>query len=334
MTATVTDTRTAVADMVLDVRDLDVRYYTEGGVVRAVDGVSFALRRGERFGLVGESGSGKATMGLALIGAVKRPGRVEGGQAILDGVDLLGLSEAEMRQRRMRDIAMIPQGAMNFLNPVMRVRDQVIDGMRAHGMKATKAEFEDRVAGLMRSVGLQPEMMTSYPHELSGGMKQRVSIAIAISLTPKVIIADEPTSALDVVVQRQVVETLLQVQREIGAATILIGHDMGLMAQFSTSMGIMYGGKLVELGSVEQVFHDPRHPYTKLLISSLPDTAGKRRLEGIPGLPPSLLERPPGCIFHPRCPYVMEQCRTESPMLREVEADGHVACHLFTETMA
>ena len=181
---------------------------------------------------------------------------------------------------------------------------------------------------------MRPETMYRFPHELSGGMKQRVSIAIAISLTPKVIIADEPTSALDVVVQRQVIETLLRVQEEIGAATILIGHDMGLMAQFSVRMGVMYGGRLVEQGSVEQVFHDPHHPYTKLLIASLPDTVGKRRLEGIPGLPPSLLDRPSGCLFHPRCPSVMERCRTEPPTLLEVEADEHVACHLFTEATA
>jgi oligopeptide/dipeptide ABC transporter ATP-binding protein len=248
----------------------------------------------------------------------------------LNGVDLLRLSEEEMRQARFADIALIPQGAMNSLNPMLKVGEQLRDTIRAHrkGMDSSLS-VEARIREVLQSVELLAGVIDSYPHELSGGMKQRVCIAMAILLNPKVIIADEPTSALDVVVQRQVMDTLRQVQQALGASVILVGHDMGLMAQFVNRMGVMYGGKLVEVGPVRDIFKDPLHPYTQLLIKSLPNLLTKEDFRGIPGLTPSLLVPPPGCMFHPRCPQVMPRCSVDIPVLAEVKPERWVACHLY-----
>jgi len=315
---------------VLDVRDLCVSYQTAAGPVRAVNGVSFFLRPGERLGLVGESGSGKTTTALGLMRLLHEPAVIEGGEVFLDGVDLLRLSEEEMRQTRFADIALIPQGAMNSLNPMLKVGEQLRDTIRAHRPPGTaRGSVEARIQEGLASVELEPDVIASYPHELSGGMKQRVCIAMAILLNPKVIIADEPTSALDVVVQRQVMETLRRVQEGLGAAVILVGHDMGLMAQFVDRIGVMYGGKLAEVGPVRGIFKDPLHPYTQLLIKSLPNLDTKEDFRGIPGLTPSLLAPPPGCMFHPRCPQVMPRCSVDVPVLEEVKPDRWVACHLY-----
>lgn len=318
-------------ETVLDVRDLHVYYHTARGPVKAVNGLSFSLRAGERLGLVGESGSGKSTMALALMRMIKPPGKIEHGVVDLAGVNTLELPEARMRQVRLADIAMVAQGAMNSLNPVARVRDQILDAWKDHGENVRRSEAEDRIADLMRWVGLQPEVARMYPHELSGGMKQRAVIAIAISLRPKVIIADEPTSALDVVVQRQIMETLRRVQEDLGAAVILIGHDMGIMAQFVDRLGVMYAGQFSELSPVREIFKDPMHPYSRLLIASLPSLEKKGVFHGIPGLPPSLLDPPSGCPFHPRCPHAMEQCQGVVPVLNEVKTNRLVACHLYPE---
>ncbi|MER3437489.1 MAG: dipeptide/oligopeptide/nickel ABC transporter ATP-binding protein [Chloroflexota bacterium] len=319
-------------EIVLSVRDLRVAYHTSLGPVRAVNGVSFELRRGEVLGIVGESGSGKSTIALALLRLIKPPGRIEGGTILLNGRDVLALSEEEMRRVRLNEIAMIAQGAMNSLNPVMRIRDQIVDGWKDHDAAPSRDEVADRISELMQRVGLRPEDANRFPHELSGGMKQRAVIAIAISLRPKVIIADEPTSALDVVVQRQIMETLRRVQQELGAAVILIGHDMGLMAQSVDRLGVMYAGEMVEIAPVFPMFNEPLHPYSKLLIASLPSIGKRGVMKGIPGLPPSLLHPPPGCPFHPRCPSVMERCRVLAPHLAAVQADRLVACHLYEET--
>jgi peptide/nickel transport system ATP-binding protein len=314
---------------VLRVEDLRVYYHTLRGPVRAVEGVSFALQESERLGLVGESGSGKSTTVLALLRMLKPPARIEAGRVLLDGVDLLQLSEEEMRQARFARISLIPQGAMNSLNPVMRIRNQLADTIQYHNGRATRAEINEHIHTLLKSVGLSPSVANMYPHELSGGMKQRVCIAMGISLQPQVILADEPTSALDVVVQRQVMETLGKVQQEIGASLILVGHDMGLMAQFVDKIGVMYAGKLVELGPVDEIFEEPLHPYTQLLIASLPSLEGKGIFKGIPGITPSLLNPPPGCAFHPRCPQVMSHCQVDAPALREIRPGRWVACHLY-----
>ncbi len=316
---------------VLQVRDLRVYYHTPRGAVKAVDGVSFDVKAGERFGLVGESGSGKSTIALSLLRLIRPPGRIEAGQALLDGTDVLVVPDEQMRRLRLAAIALIAQGAMNSLNPVVRVHEQILDGLRDHGEQLTRSHARARVADLLARVGLGPDVGDRFPHELSGGMKQRVCIAIAISLQPRVIIADEPTSALDVVVQRQIIETLRRVQEEIGASIILVGHDMGLMAQTVDRLGVMYAGRLAEMCGVQDLFREPLHPYSQLLIASLPSLERKAVSQGIPGLPPSLLNRPPGCPFHPRCPYVMDRCVTELPRLREARPNRLVACHLYED---
>jgi peptide/nickel transport system ATP-binding protein len=313
----------------LEVRDLQVHYHTSQGAVRAVNGVDFDIRPGERFGLVGESGSGKSTIALALLRLIRPPGRIESGRIALDGVDLLSLSDDAMRQVRLAKIALVAQGAMNSLNPVLRVKEQIRDGLIDHGVRLSGRDFDDRARELLESVGLRRDVADMFPHELSGGMKQRVCIAIAISLRPKLIIADEPTSALDVVVQRQVMDTLLAAQADLGASIIMIGHDMGLMAQVADRIGIMYAGNLAEVSDVRDLFRDPLHPYSRLLIASLPTLDRKEVFHGIPGLPPSLLHRPAGCAFRSRCPQAMERCAVVEPHLQPVAAEREVACHLY-----
>lgn len=320
---------TIPSERVLDIKDLRVNYHTSRGPVRAVNGVSFYLRSGERLGLVGESGSGKTTTALSLMRLLEPPAHIEGGEVWLNGRDLLQLSEEQMRQTRFADIALIPQGAMNSLNPMMKVGEQLRDTIDAHMHAGSHERTIARMREVLESVDLNFNVVEAYPHELSGGMKQRVCIAMAILLEPKVIIADEPTSALDVVVQRQVMETFRRVQTELGAAVILVGHDMGLMAQFVDRIGVMYGGKLVEVGPVRDIFKDPLHPYTQLLIGSLPTLDSQEDFQGIPGLTPSLLNSPPGCMFHPRCPQEIESCRVIIPSFEEIKPDRWVACHLY-----
>lgn len=316
---------------VLVVDDLRVYYDTPRSVVKAVDGVSFTLRQGQRLALVGESGSGKSTLATALMGMTKAPGRVHGGHVYLTGRDLLAMNRSEMRMTRLSEIALVPQAALNSLNPVIRVKRQIIDGILDHteDEKPTKEELNDRVQELLLTVGLPSSVAKMFPHELSGGMKQRVAMAIATSLSPKLIIADEPTSALDVVVQRQIMETLGQLQEGLSASVILIGHDMGLIAQFADTIGIMYAGKLVEFGPVEAIFENAQHPYTQALIQSLPSFNHRLQSSGIPGLPPTLANLPTGCSFNPRCTFVMDTCRINEPVLRNVGPGQSASCHLF-----
>jgi peptide/nickel transport system ATP-binding protein len=316
-------------DEILQVRDLRVYYHTPSGAVKAVDGVDFALRKGERFGLVGESGSGKSTTAWAIMRMIKPPGVIEDGSIRFGQTELRLLPESSMRKVRLAEIALVPQGAMNSLNPIMRIGDQILDGIRKHQNGRVERNPADRLPQLMSMVGLTPNVLRMYPHELSGGMKQRVCMAIAISLNPKLIIADEPTSALDVVVQRQIMQTLSTIQRRLGVTILLVGHDMGLMAKFVDRVGVMYGGKLVEVGPVRDIFKAPLHPYTRLLISSLPSLEAKGVLRGIAGTPPSMLSPPAGCVFHPRCPNVMAHCSVEVPSPRASGADRVVACHLY-----
>ncbi|HEX2480860.1 MAG TPA: ABC transporter ATP-binding protein [Methylomirabilota bacterium] len=313
---------------VLRVESLSVRYDTPEGAVRAANGITFRVRAGERLGVAGESGSGKSTMALSLLRLIKPPGRIEGGSVWLDGRDLMTLSDEEMRRLRLARIALVPQGSMNSLNPVLRIRDQLADALRDHDVAATGRQLDARLHDLLPRVGLDPEVVGMFPHQLSGGMKQRVCIAIAMSLSPKVIVADEPTSALDVVVQRQVMDTLARAQADLGAAVILVGHDMGLMAQFVDRLGVMYAGRLVEISPVRDVFTEPLHPYTRMLIASLPSLVRKGVFQGIPGLPPPLRDLPAGCAFHPRCPLAVDRCRSETPVLREARPGGWAACHL------
>ena len=318
-------------EAVLEVRNLRVIYETPVGVVKAVDDVTFSLRPGERMGLIGESGSGKTTMATAIMRLSRPPAYIAGGQVLLEGRDLLNASERELNKLRLKEIALMPQAAMNSLNPVMRIGPQIKDAIVVHMGRMSQHRLDEMVAQALTKVGLKPAVARRYPHQLSGGMKQRVAMAIATILHPKVIIADEPTSALDVVVQQQVMTTMGRLQEELGAAVVLIGHDMGLITQFSDTIGVLYAGKLVERGTVQDVLEKPYHPYSHLLIDSLPSLDGKRELVGIPGLPPGMLDLPSGCAFHPRCPFATERCRIEIPALQTMGSGRQVACHLYPE---
>jgi oligopeptide/dipeptide ABC transporter ATP-binding protein len=315
----------------LQVKDLHVYYNVEDGVIKAANGVNFSLAHHERLGLVGESGCGKSTMALGLMRMIKEPGEIVAGEAWLDGEDLFSLSYEEMRQARALKIGMIPQGAMNSLVPVIRVKKQIIDALIDHKLGLSKDELDERAYAALESVELPRKVADMYPHQLSGGMKQRVCAAISLAMQPKVIIADEPTSALDVITQRQVMETIGRLQNKTQCSVILIGHDMGLMAQFVDKVAVMYAGKLVEVASVKDVFTDALHPYTQMLIRSLPTLVKRGALVSIPGIAPSLLDLPTGCVFHPRCPKSMRICTETEPHIVQLEDGRRVSCHLFSQ---
>jgi len=315
-----------VKESVLSVRGLSVEYATDRGPVKAVQDACLSLTGGEWFGLVGESGCGKTTLLLALLRMVRPPGRITAGTVRLGDTELLSLPEGEMRRVRLAGISLIPQGAMNSLNPVMRVGAQVALAMQEHGAAGTRRDLDRRVGELFNAVGLPAGVERRYPHELSGGMKQRVCIALALSLSPKVVLADEPTSALDVVVQRRVMQTLKTLQRRLGMAVLLVGHDIGLMAQTTDRIGVMYGGRVVEIGPTADVLSRPLHPYTALLRASVPSIRAPGRLEGIPGAPPSLVDPPAGCLFRWRCPERIQRCDGETPLLLDAGGGRSVAC--------
>jgi peptide/nickel transport system ATP-binding protein len=317
-----------VSSELLRIRDLRVRYDAGAAAVEAVSGVSFELRRGERLGLVGESGCGKTSLLNAILRILDGSGRVAAGEIVFDGIDLAKLTEEEMRRKRLAEIAFMPQGAMNALNPVMRVGNQVALAIQAHEGPCRRSSLRQRVAGLLRQVHLDGDIAGLYPHELSGGMRQRVCMAMAISLGPRLIMADEPTSALDVIVQRAVCETLGEVSERLGAAVLLAGHDMALMAQFVERLGVMYCGRLVETGPVAEVFARPLHPYTRMLIECLPSMSGRGALRGIPGMPPSPCDLPRGCLFSARCPEATDECGRARPEAVEAGAGRTVECFL------
>jgi oligopeptide/dipeptide ABC transporter ATP-binding protein len=316
-------------EVVLDVNNLRVHYETPKGDVIAVNGINFKVYRGETVGLVGESGCGKTTAAMAILNMVQPPGHILDGQVKINGMDVLALSERQLRDVRWRSLALIPQGAMNSLNPVMRVKDQIGDAIETHEGKQPPQKLKERILGLLALVGLPARVYDLFPHELSGGMKQRVCIAMAIALNPPLVIADEPTSALDVVVQRVVAQTMLDVKARLGASMILIGHDMGLQAQLVDRIAVMYAGNIVEIAPVQEAFANPKHPYTQLLIASIPSIHQRKPLKVTEGLTHDLRNPPPGCIFQFRCPFVMERCRTTVPPLQEVAPDHLVACHLY-----
>jgi len=314
---------------VLQVKNLRVHYATPSGDVIAVNGVNLNVYEGETLGLVGESGCGKSTLAMSILRLVQPPGRIVSGQVQIHGVDLVALSESELRQVRWSQIALIPQGAMNSLNPVMRVKNQIAEAIETHQGQRPPQELKERILRLLAMVGLPGRVYSMYPHELSGGMKQRVCIAMAIALTPSIIIADEPTSALDVVVQRVVAQTLLDVKRTLGVSMILIGHDMGLMAQLVDRIAVMYAGNIVEIAPVKAIFAEPLHPYTQLLLASIPSVKERKPLVVTEGLTHDLRRPPPGCIFQLRCPFVMDKCREVVPPLRELRPNHYAACHLY-----
>ena len=305
---------TADSQPVLKVVDLSLSYLTRQGPLRAVQSVNFELGRGQSLGLVGESGCGKTSIANCLMRLLPDNGRLTSGQILLDGQDLVPLSEEEMRHFRWGQMAMVFQAAMNALDPVYRVGHQVMEAIEAHGVEVTTAGARERVARLFRMVGLDPQLMERYPHEFSGGMRQRAVIAMALACDPAVIIADEPTTALDVIVQDRLLRELKGVQRELSMSMIYISHDIGVVAEVTDRIGVMYAGRLVELGDTADVFGAPMHPYTAALMSSFPSISGeKHELETLPGEPPNLANPPAGCPFHPRCAYATEECREEFP---------------------
>lgn len=308
-----------------------MHYPTPLGNVLAVNHVSFEIYKGELLGLIGESGCGKTTTAMAILRLLQPPGEIAGGEILLNGkTDLAKLDAGQLREVRWCQVALIPQGAMNSLNPIMRVRDQIADSIQAHDRtRMSKAEMKERVLKLFTLVGLPSRVYDLYPHELSGGMKQRICIAMAIALNPTLVIADEPTSALDVIVQRIVAQNLLDIKNRLGVSILLIGHDMGLMAQLADRIAVMYAGNMVEIAPARQVLREPLHPYTQLLIQAVPSVKQRKPLKVTEGLTHDLRFPPPGCIFQARCPFVMEKCSSVRPPLRQVRPNHSVACHLF-----
>jgi peptide/nickel transport system ATP-binding protein len=325
-----TDPRPGSTDgRLLEVQDLRVSFRTEDGVVQAVDGVSFGIDSGEVVAIVGESGSGKSVTAMTLMGLTRGPNTRFEGRALFTGEDLVTASEDELRAVRGAQIAMVFQDPMSSLDPVYRVGDQIVEQIRVHNKNISKAQALDRAAELMERVGIPRagERLRSYPHEFSGGMRQRVMIAMALANEPKLLIADEPTTALDVTIQAQILDELRQLRDETGAAVILVTHDLGVVADIADRIVVMYAGRVVEQATLDEIFYDPQHPYTWGLLGSITriDRDRSQRLPAIPGLPPSLLRPPKGCHFRPRCPHAFARC-TEVPELaaRLAEAPAHL----------
>jgi peptide/nickel transport system ATP-binding protein len=321
-------------DPLLDVRDLKVSFRTEDGTVRAVDGVSFTVNPGEVLGIVGESGSGKSVTMMSVMRLIIDPNAVFGGQVKYKGRDLMGLSQRQMQEVRGSEIAMIFQDPMTSLNPVYRVGWQIEEQLHAH-QQLSRAEARARAVALLRAVGIpNPETRArDYPHQFSGGMRQRVMIAMALSCDPDLLIADEPTTALDVTIQAQILDLIKRLKSEFNSAVILITHDMGVVADIADRVIVMYAGRVVEHGAKQEIFTDPQHPYTWGLLGSIArlDRPRPKRLTAIPGQPPSLVHLPPGCAFSPRCPQRFDRCVAEVPELTASSA-GHLdACHLDVE---
>jgi oligopeptide/dipeptide ABC transporter ATP-binding protein len=318
---------------ILTVRDLAVEFDAPSGPLRAVDGISFELRRGETLGLVGESGSGKTTAMLGLMRLLPPGGHVVGGQVLLDGEDLLALSEAELRAVRWTRLSIVFQGAMNALNPVRTVGDQVAEAIRVHEPEVGREGARRRADELLERVGIGRRRAGDHPHAYSGGMRQRAMIALALACKPDVIVADEPTTALDVMIQAQIMDLLAGLGRELGMGTILVTHDLGVVAASCDRVLVMYGGRIAEEGPTRALFGDPQHPYARMLLASFPDIgASQRRLSGIPGTPPRLDAMPAGCAFAPRCPAAFDRCRVEVPGDYPLGGGRRAACFLLDPT--
>jgi len=316
---------------VLEVRNLKMYYFTNRGVVKAVDNVSFDIKKGEVLGLAGESGCGKSSLGFTLMGMPTPPGKIVDGSIKVDGREIVGLPEDVLRKEvRWEKIAMIFQGAMNALNPVYTVGYQMIEPILYHREGVSKEEALDRAQKYLELVGLDPEIVYRYPHELSGGMKQRVVIAMALLMEPSVVIADEPTTALDVIVQAQIINLMKKLKKELGLSMMFITHDLSILSEISDKIAIMYAGKIVEYGDSEKIYYEPAHPYTQKLLAAIPRLhEDVERLEFIPGQPPNLINPPKGCRFNPRCSYAMDICREQEPELKEIDKDHYAACWLL-----
>ena len=312
----------------LDVRNLQVEYLTGRGPVKAVDGVTFGILPGEVVGLAGESGSGKSTIAHAILRILRPPALITGGQVLFAGHDTLEMNDAELEQFRWQSISIVFQSAMNALNPVMRIRDQLLDVMLHHGLPRTEAN--QRAVHLFDMVGIDPARLDAYPHQLSGGMRQRAVIAIALALNPDMLILDEPTTALDVVVQKDILQQISTLRENLGFSVLFITHDLSLLVEFSDRIAIMYAGEIVEHAPARELFDHPLHPYTLGLMNSFPSISGKKqKLTGIPGSPPDLIAPPTGCRFHPRCTRAMVICSQNAPITKVVSSNHSVACHLY-----
>jgi len=311
----------------LEIKDLTVEYSSGDETVHAVNGVSFTLERGKTLALVGETGAGKTTMAKTIMRILPDPpARIRGGQILLNGEDLLQISEAEMRKVRGKKISMVFQDPMTALNPVMRIGDQIAEVVKNHH-NITKKEAKERAVSMLEMVGITSERYNEYPHQFSGGMKQRVIIAIALACSPQLLLADEPTTALDVTIQAQVLEMMNDLRKKQNTSMILITHDLGVVANVSDDVAIVYAGEIIEYGSKRKIFQNPSHPYTIGLFGAIPNMdQGTRRLANIEGLPPDPTHLPEGCRFHPRCPYAAEECKKQAVPIREIEAGHFLKC--------
>jgi len=318
---------------VLEVKGLKTYYTTLRGDVKAVDGVDFEVKKGKATGLAGESGCGKTTIALSVLRILPPGGRIVDGKVLFQGIDLTKLDEDEMRRDiRWKGISIVFQGAMNALNPVYTVGDQIVEAITTHEPDVGKREATERAMKLLELVGIEPSRISNYPHEFSGGMRQRAMIAMALACNPSILIADEPSTALDVIVAAQVLKLLKELKEKLGLGMILITHDLSIIAELCEISAIMYAGKIVEYGDIFTVFKEPLHPYTQGLINAFPNIRLPRsRIASIPGFPPDLLNPPSGCRFHPRCPYAMDICKTEEPEFLHLGKGHYVACHLVSK---
>ena len=318
-----------VGETLLHVRDLHVEYQTDHGPIRAVDGVSFSVQQGEVLGLAGESGSGKSTIAHALTRILRPPAIITGGQVVFKDRDVLDMDRCALEQFRWQEVSLVFQSAMNALNPVMTIGDQITDVIQAHLLMKKQTALA-RAADLIKLVGMDTRCLDAYPHQLSGGMRQRAVIAIALALTPPLVILDEPTTALDVVVQKEIMQEIDALKNDMNLSILFITHDLSLLVEFATRIAVMYAGEIVETAPARELFSHPAHPYTHGLMNSFPSITGdKVKLTGIPGAPPNMLDLPSGCRFHPRCAQAMPRCSEERPRLRRLEAEHSVACHLY-----
>jgi peptide/nickel transport system ATP-binding protein len=320
-------------DILYSIKNLTVEYLTRAGSVRAVDDVSLDIRRGEILGLVGESGCGKSTFGKALMRLHTGPARITNGELWFDGRDLMKLSDREMPDVRGAEIGMVFQDPMTSLNPVQRIIDHVTETVQTHEPETSEAAARARAAELVERLGIRRDRLNEYPHQMSGGMRQRVMISLALALRAKLVIADEPTTSLDVIVEAKFLDLLKELQQEFGLTILLISHNIGVVAEIADRVAVMYAAKMAEVGDVVDVFSDPKHPYTQGLLRSVPNI----KLDGgelykMEGAPPSLLHPPSGCRFHPRCPFVMQVCSSEEPAFESVEGDHLASCWLYQET--
>ena len=325
----------APTEALLSVEDLQVEYRVRRGAVRAVNGVSFDIKPNEVFGLAGESGSGKSTIAYAVTRLHKPPAHIVGGRVMFRGEDVLSLSEEALRAFRWRHASIVFQSAMNALNPVLSIGDQIVDVIVAHKVSG-KREARERAKSLLQTVGIDPKRVSSYPHQLSGGMRQRAVIALALALNPELIIMDEPTTALDVVVQKQIMKEIRQLKEQFGFSILFITHDLSLLVELSDRIAIMYAGELIEVAPANEIFRAAKHPYTEQLMNSFPTIHGPRReLKGIPGSPPDLVSPPSGCKFHPRCHLAIEGiCDEIEPPPYRTGAEHVATCHLLAEEAA